>query len=519
MTTVIELSLTKRGGWVKRGWVAIVCALTLLPFGAVLQACDQGQQQDTTASADDDTSGGEGSEGSGEQADRGELEAPPGSREPEAEDDDDLEAGVEQGTTGTPAAGTGTVASGGTTTPAESPWGRPETESGEPLPPRRPLAGGARDAYQRGLQAGQRGDTAAARSAFEEALRSDPSAFRAAYNLGVLADRDGNTDQARTFYQQALRIQPDYERAAEGIVAIYVRRGQAADAVSFMEPLARRWVRNLRMQALYGEALIHANRPVDAIDAARTALRREERFVPAMIVLIKANQRLGRTELADSILDQAIAIEANNAELHFLKGRQQQAAAQLGLALQSYRRAVELRPDYADARMALALQLLAGANYDEAVQQFETVSRLVAGRPEVQLGLGNAYRATKQWTKAKTELDRVIAVQPRSGEAHYALGLLYMEAGAEYPGSDLLTSLRNAQQEFVAYREIMGPRMPPADAAAVAVYLEEITRSVEREQRRIERDAARRTRDAERAARDAASGGDAAGGDAAGGTE
>ncbi len=471
------------------------CCLALT--GLVAPACDQGGSTGTVTRGGSSSSGDEGEREPSDSRPR-DLEAPPGSHEP---DPDDLEA--ESGAGGDTGSGTSTGPSA-ETTPTESPWGRPEGESGEPLPQRQPVSSSARDSYRRGVEAGQRGDTATARRAFEETLRTDPNAFRAAYNLGVLADREGQSDQALTYYRQALRVQADYERAAEGIVTIHVRRGQAAEAVAFVEPLARRWVRNLHLQAIYGEALIFANRPQDAIAAARTALRRDERFVPAMIVLIKANTRLGRTELAQSILDQAIAIDGANAELHFLKGRMQQEQNQLGPALQSYRRAVELRPDFADARMALALQMLAGANYAEAVQQFETVARLVSNVPEVYLGLGNAYRSTKQWEKSKNELERVVAVSPRNPEAHYGLALLYMEAGGEFPGLDLMASLQRAQQEFRAYRELMGPRLARDDQSGA--YLEEIQRQIEREQRRIEREAARAQRERERAARQAGDG-------------
>lgn len=476
----------------------LLWACVLSVGGIMLPACEESGSTGTVTRGGGATSGDE-DDREVDRTDRGELEQPPGSRPPAEDDEDDLEGG------GPTTEGTASGETPATTTPAESPWGRPEGESGEPLPPRQPVSGSARDSYRRGVEAGQRGDTATARRAFEEALRADPNAFRAAYNLGVLADREGNADQALTHYRQSLRIQPDYERAAEGIVTIHVRRGQAAEAVAFMEPLARRWVRNLHIQAVYGEALVHANRAQDAINAARAALRRDERFVPAMIVLVKANLQLGRTELAESILDQALAIDANNAELHYLKGQRQQANNQLAQALQSYRRAVELRPDFADARMALALHLLAGANYAEAVQQFETVARLVADVPEVHLGLGNAYRSTKQWEKAKSHLERVVAVAPRSPEAHYGLALLYMEGGAEIPGMDLLTALQRAQQELRAYREIMGPRLARDDQSTE--YLEAITRQIEREQTRIERDAARARRDAERAAREGAAGG------------
>src|SRR5690606_37969358 len=102
----------------------------------------------------------------------------------------------------------------------ESPWGRPDSESGRPLPPRRPMNASARSAYQRGLQEASAGNLSAAISSFQQALQSDANAYQAAYNLGVMADRQGNEGRAMQYYQQALRIQADYERAIEGIARI-----------------------------------------------------------------------------------------------------------------------------------------------------------------------------------------------------------------------------------------------------------------------------------------------------------
>ena len=421
------------------------------------------------------------------------LERPEGSREPEPE------APVAQ-TSAEPVA----VAQSGTAAPAaavpqESPWGRPETESGERLPERRPLTGSARDAYRRGMEASARGDGAAAQTAFQEALSSDSTSFRAAYNLGVLADRSGQSDQALNFYRQALRIQPDYERAVEGVVRVYVRQGRAADAVSFAQPIAQRWVRNLSVQAVYGDALVAANRPTEAVDAARAALRRDERFVPAMIVMAKANLRLGRNELAQSILEQALAIDAANAEGHFLRGQMYEAEHQLQPAITSYRRAVELSRDYADARMRLGILMLGGANYDEAVQQFEAVARLVPDLMSVHLNLGDAYRSTKQWNKAKAEFDMVSARSPSTVEVRYNLGLMYWAQSADLTGQEQLDLLVRAQQELTTYRTGMGSRLPRDDQAST--FIEDLNRQIDRVRRVIERDAARRQRDAERAAR------------------
>lgn len=480
------------------GMGSVLVALALLGSG-----CNDGEE--TTPSGGDDTSGGETTGGgstssSGGATSGGSSSGGQASSDGQPSDPNDLEAGAEEVSSNT---GSDSASHEDPTEP-ENPWGQPDAESGAPLPARPDMNASARSAFQRGLSAGQQGNTAAARTAFDEALRSDPQAYRAAYNLGVLADREGQTDQALTYYRQALRIQADYERAAEGIVTVYLRRGQVNDAVSFIEPLANRWTRNLYLQAVYGEALIRGDRLDQAVTAARSALRRDERFVPAMIVLVKAYLDMGRTELAESILDQALGVDDTNAELHFLKGRMAAQQENLAVALREYRRAVELRPDYADARMALAIQLLEGANYTEALQQFQAVNNLVAGMPEVHIGLGNAYRATKQWTKAKEELDAVLQSVPQSADAHFALGLVFMEAADQYPGLDLLTSLQRSQREFQAYQEIMGPRLARDDASTA--YLEQLARLIEREQRRIEREAAQAAREAERAARAASSG-------------
>jgi tetratricopeptide (TPR) repeat protein len=362
----------------------------------------------------------------------------------------------------------------------------------------------ARSSYRDGLAAASSGNDAAARQAFEAALSADPSAFKAAYNLGVIADRAGNENRALEYYRQALRLQADYERAAEGITTIYVRRGAVADALAFIEPLARQWVRNLALQALYAEMLVASDRNDDAVTAARSALRRDERFVPAMIAIVKASlkRQPPRTELAASVLDQALAIDANHAEAHFLKGRMLQTESRLGEALAEYRRAVDLRPDFAEARVALGLQFIASGNYAEAEQAFEIAARLLPGSVEVALNLADAYRASKQWTKAKAAFDRAISMRERLPQAHFNLGLMYMAAGDQFPGMDKLTALQRATQEMNLYRDQMGPTMPRTDPSTDV--LADLAKQIEREQKRLEREKVRLEREAAKKARDAA---------------
>ena len=367
-----------------------------------------------------------------------------------------------------------------------SPFGSPDAERGTPLPPRKPMSGDAKGKYEDGLKAARNGDLAAARGAFEAAAREDPSSYEALHALGVINDREGKEAQAIDYYRRALRVQPDYEESAKGIATIYVRQGQGDRAVQFMQPLAQQWERNLLLQAYYADLLVQLNRTDDAIKVARNALKRDERFVPAMLSLIRANLKAGRVELADSILEQAMQINEKNAQLHFFKGKRLVEDQKLGEALTEFKRAVELDPDFAEARMELALRLLAGANYDEALQQLQAVEKLTPRLVEVQLALGDGYRSTKQWDKAKAAFDRALRMRSDLPQAHYNLALMYMTAGAQFPGMDAVGALNKAKEEFANYRTKMGPRLTRDDPSVA--YLDDIEKSIAREQKRIERE-------------------------------
>ncbi len=465
----------------------------------------------TTAEDEESTSGGEIGAGANEGS--GGIQAPPGSRTPGNADDWDGDARPADGSAtaagasgetageGASSAG-GAVAGAAESAPSNAapsnPWGATQAEQCRP-PARREMSASASRVFGEGLRAAAGGNVADAQRAFERALTEDAGAFKAAYNLGVLADRAGQENRALEFYRQSLRIQADYEKALEGMVTIFLRRGSVPEALALVEPVARRFPTNLHVQALYAEVLTRAQRYDQAWDAARLALRCDERFVPALLATVKTSLAQGRRELAESILAQALSVDADNAELHFLRGTLlREDAARFREALEEFRAAVRLRPDYGDARLALGIAELAGGNYDQALQHFQEASRLAPTLVAVHLNLGEAYRATKQWQQAKAAFDKALQMDGNLAQAHYNLGMMYMTAGPEFPGLEALSAMQRAKEEFTRYRNLMGPRLRRDDPSTAL--LADLDRQIEREQRRLEREARQREREAARAA-------------------
>ncbi len=274
------------------------------------------------------------------------------------------------------------------------------------------------------------------------------------------------------------------------MVTIYLEQGSLPDAYAFTQPLSRRYPTNLHIQSIYAEVLVRMGRYDAAWEAARRALRCDERFVPAMIALIRASRAQGRAELAGSILGQALAVDSNHAELHFLRGvRLLEEDGQLRDALMELRRAVQLRPDFVDARVALGEQLLAAGNSEEALGQFEVAAELAPRLLAIRLSLADALRANRRWARSKAEFERALQMERNLAQAHFGLGLLYLSAAGEFPGMSELEAMQAAVRELTEYRNLMGPRLARDDQSAH--YLSDLERSITRLQRRLEREARR----------------------------
>lgn len=369
---------------------------------------------------------------------------------------------------------------------AQSPWGATRAEQC-----RRPARPGfsqraAKDLAE-GARAAEANDLDEAKEHFQSALKRDAGAYPALYNLGVLADRRGDEARAIDQYRRALALVPDYEPAARGIATIHLRNGESRRAIEVVEPLANEYRANLELQALYAEILVESKRFEEAWMAARRALKCDEKFVPALIALTKASRAQGREELADSILDQALEIDPKVAELHFLDGeRLKGEPGRLRESMAAYQRAVQLRPDYAEARMALGIQLLAGGNYESALDHFKSAKQLVPTLPAVHVNLGDAYRATEQWTEAQAAYRQALSLQSPLPEAHYGLGLMFLTAADDFPGLDELTAYQKAVEELQTYRAEMGARLSKDDQSTE--YLQDLDRMIKRTRRRMERE-------------------------------
>lgn len=170
---------------------------------------------------------------------------------------------------------------------------------------------------------------------------------------------------------------------------------------------------------LLGLSLAMVGRREEALAAFERALQRNPQYIEALLNRAIVLNELGRTDEAREAFAAAEAlgrpdatgfpaIVANRlANSHAALGDEYRAAGALSEAVAQYRRALELRPAFADIRLALGRALLEERDYAAATVELDEALRLRDGWLDALLlrGLasylaGDLAGASEVWTRA-----------------------------------------------------------------------------------------------------------------------
>lgn len=199
-------------------------------------------------------------------------------------------------------------------------------------------------------------------------------------------------------------------------------------------------------------------------------------------------------------------------------------------AISQFRKAVEMNPKLAEARLNLAALSLNNRDYKTAEENFRAVLQLQPKNYEASLGLGVALRGAKQIEEAETQYNAAQKLDPSNPASYFNLGLLYQDyKGGEKPslqkaqeyyrqflakanGSTPEPMRRDAEKRIKDIDEIY---VALAEAAKLQAEAEEMQRKAEEQQRKMEEEM-KKQEAAEAAAKGQAAGGAADGAPGAG---
>lgn len=122
---------------------------------------------------------------------------------------------------------------------------------------------------------------------------------------------------------------------------------------------------------------------------------------------------------AAGLFQQAIAIDAKYSTAYVYLGRVEGALYDDDKAVEAFRKAIEIDPDYMDARSSYAAVLLDEGNMDEAVRQLDVVTKRVPDDATAWYLLSQAYAREASYEQGRDAAEKAVRLAPANGEAHF----------------------------------------------------------------------------------------------------
>lgn len=158
-------------------------------------------------------------------------------------------------------------------------------------------------------------------------------------------------------------------------------------------------------------------------------LKAEPRHFDALHFLGVIAYQQRRHAQAVELISQALAIDARQPAAHSNLGNALEALGELERAARSYREALALSPDFADALVNMASLHARRGERDEAIACYRRGLALQPNQPAAHSNLGNLLRDAGRREEAAAAYREAIALVPGFGEAHSNLGNVLADEG------------------------------------------------------------------------------------------
>ncbi|HVN37697.1 MAG TPA: tetratricopeptide repeat protein [Myxococcota bacterium] len=259
-------------------------------------------------------------------------------------------------------------------------------------------------------------------AALERAVAKDDSS---AYLQRVLADalaRSSRLDDALVHARRAYELDPTNEDGRHLLVQLLrIKRDiPAIEALLLDENGAPK-----DTNAAYAlhEVYIEAGRGEDALAMADWLLAHESDPLRAYIARANAYARLGKPELAEKALRDAIKLRPDDMRLYGALARSMRERGDHDGEIALYREILDKNPDDHSTLLALAEAQMADDDLEGAIGTLERVEQRYPGDERVSLRLGFLYYEARRFPEAAARFQRALAANPDESEIAFFLGV------------------------------------------------------------------------------------------------
>ena len=258
------------------------------------------------------------------------------------------------------------------------------------------------------------------------ALPRSPNDFRLLILLGQMETKAGNFAAARRHLNRAAKLKPQTEDSLYSFGMLESAEGNYDAALTNLKQARGLAPHSPTILAELVLNAMRANQPQLALEAANELVQLKPDDPEHLYLLGAASLQNGSLASAQSALERykqqrpndprgCLALGITFAGQH---GQQQKAKAE-------FEECLRLDPTNVEPTYQLGLILKSEGDVKNAIQMFEEVTRRSSQHANAFRDLGGLYLQTGAEMKARSVLERAVALNPKDAETHFLLSRLY----------------------------------------------------------------------------------------------
>ena len=323
------------------------------------------------------------------------------------------------------------------------------------------------------------------------AIKTRPDYIHAYVTLGNALQANGKIEAAIRSYSQALELQPNFAEVRANIGSMYFKMGRLEEAIAHYEEAIALSPDLAGAHWNLGK-VYHKHGDMDAAIACfQKTSELNPQLVGADFHFNLANRLFteGKRDEAIDSYEKAIAIKPDWAEAYANIGSARSQQGNLDAAITYYQKAVELKPELEVLHSNLANSFLQQGKYESAITSYQTALKIKPDWADVHANLGNAFSMLGKLEEAQASYQEALVFKPNWAEVYCRMGHIQkqdkpLEAIANFEKAiecnpkfseahqqlcDLLshsTNLAGARRVADKYCEYCGEEVPVMSATA-----------------------------------------------------
>lgn len=275
--------------------------------------------------------------------------------------------------------------------------------------------------------------------------------------LAITLRKRGQLEQARRLLEGNLKRFGAHTASLTELLQLIEQSQGAAEAKATALSYGEQHKGSPEVATVEGDWLL-AHRDVErALVAYRRALNVNAAFLPAVSALSRVYARHGRTSLAQSVVDAALAHDGKNLRLFLLAARVARDLQRYEQARQYCERALALSPDQPLVLAALASVMAEGMReLPEAKRLAQRAFQAAPSQPEVLDALGWVTHLGGDPAAALPHLAAAASAVPSSALFTYHWGAALLAAGKPAEANERLAQVLKLDPDFPTAEEIRG---------------------------------------------------------------